>query len=300
MYNMLTMSPCNLCPRECGADRSKQPGYCGCKDKIKVARAAPHYWEEPCISGTRGSGTVFFSGCALKCCYCQNFDISVEGRGKEVSVERLAEIFLELQAMGVHNINLVTASHYLTEVIKALETAKPRLNIPVVYNTSGYERIETIEALKGYVDVYLPDIKYFSASLSHKYSKAVDYFSVASAAVKQMAEQTGKLEFDEQGILRKGVIIRHLVLPGAKEDSISILKWISANIPKDAFLLSLLCQYTPLFKADEYKEIDRRVTNYEYNAVVSEAVRLGIDGGFMQSRGSAKKEYTPPFDLDGV
>ncbi len=300
MENMLTMSPCNLCPRECGADRPKQPGYCGSKDTIKVARAAPHYWEEPCISGTRGSGTVFFSGCTLRCCYCQNFDISSEGRGKEISIERLAQIFLELQAKGVHNINLVTASHYLTKVIKALDIAKPELNIPVVYNTSGYERMEAIEALRGYVDVYLPDIKYFSASLSHRYSKAVDYFSVASAAVKQMAKQAGKLEFDKNGILRKGMIIRHLVLPGSKEDSISILRWLSANISKDAFLLSLLSQYTPLFKTGNYEEIDRSITTYEYEAVVSEALRLGMDSGFMQRRGCAKKEYTPPFDLEGV
>jgi putative pyruvate formate lyase activating enzyme len=300
MDTMLTMSPCNLCPRECGADRTNQQGYCGCGDGIRVARAAPHFWEEPCISGTRGSGTVFFSGCALKCCYCQNSDISSGGFGRDISSKRLAEIFLELQAKGVHNINLVTASQYLTGVIEALDMARPGLNIPVVYNTSGYERAEAVEALKGYVDVYLPDIKYYSRELSHRYSKAVDYFSVASEAVKRMAEQAGRLEFDDDGVMRSGLIIRHLVLPGAKEDSMRILNWISENIPKDAFLLSLLSQYTPAYKAGGHSEINRRVTTYEYETVVNEAVRLGLDNGFIQRRSSAKSEYTPPFDLEGV
>lgn len=296
----LTTSPCNLCPRECGADRTKQAGFCGCAGGIKVARAAPHFWEEPCISGAQGSGTVFFSGCTLKCCYCQNHDISSGGFGREISPERLADIFLELQAKGVHNINLVTASQYLTGVKQALDIARPTLRIPVVYNTSGYERVEAIEALSGYVDIFLPDIKYYSRELSHRYSKAVDYFSVASKAVKRMAEQAGVVTYDGQGIMQSGVIIRHLVLPGAKQDSIRILRWISDNIPKDRFVLSLLCQYTPAYKAGEHSEINRRVTTYEYEAVLNEAVRLGLESGFMQRRSSAKREYTPPFDLEGV
>lgn len=294
------MSPCNLCPRECGADRTKQRGYCGCGDSIKVARAAPHFWEEPCISGAKGSGAVFFSGCTLKCCYCQNHDISSGGYGKRVSPERLAEIFLELQAKRVHNINLVTASQYLVGIRQALDIAKPNLRIPVVYNTSGYERLEAIDALEGYIHVYLPDIKYYSGALSHRYSKAADYFAVASAAVKRMAAQAGRLKFNGEGMIQSGVIIRHLVLPGAKEDSINILRWISDNIPEGSFLLSLMSQYTPSFKAGEYGEIDRRVTTYEYEAVINEAIKLGLKSGFMQRRSSAKREYTPPFDLEGV
>jgi putative pyruvate formate lyase activating enzyme len=294
------MNPCNLCPRECGADRTKRLGFCGSGSGIKIARAAPHFWEEPCISGTRGSGTVFFSGCTLKCCYCQNYDISGAGFGREVSPERLADIFLELQAKRVHNINLVTASQYIMGVRRALDIARPKLCIPVVYNTSGYERAQAIDALERYADIYLPDIKYYSSELSQRYSKAADYFETASAAVKRMTEQTGVVAFDENGIMRRGVIIRHLVLPGAKDDSIRILRWISDNLPKDAFLLSLMSQYTPAYKACEHREINRRVTTYEYEAALSEAVRLGLDNGFMQRRGSAKKEYTPPFDLEGV
>ncbi len=297
---MLSTSPCNLCPRECGVNRNTRPGYCGSGSEIKTARAAPHYWEEPCISGTKGSGTVFFSGCGLKCCYCQNYKISSEGYGREVTPERLADIFLELQGKGVHNINLVTAAQYLPGLLRALDIAKPKLRVPVVYNTSGYERIEAIRALEGYVGIYLPDIKYFSPQLSQAYSKAKDYFDIASAAVKEMIRQTGAIEYDEQGIMQRGVIIRHMVLPGHREDSIDILRWISNNLPEDKFLLSLMSQYTPAFRATEHCGINRRVTTYEYECVVKEALRLGLSSGFVQQRSSAKEEYTPPFDLEGV
>lgn len=297
---MLSMDLCNLCPRECGVDRKTASGFCGCGGNIKVARAAPHFWEEPCISGTKGSGTVFFSGCSLKCCYCQNYNISSENFGREITPERLAEIFIELQYKGVHNINLVTAAQYLTGVMQALDIAKPKLHIPVVYNSSGYERVEAVRALKGYVDIFLPDIKYFSPELSQKYSKASDYFEVASAAVKEMIEQTGEIELDADGIMQKGVVIRHMVLPGAREDSINILRWMSERLPKDRYMLSLMSQYTPVFKAAEHAEINRRLTTFEYDSVVKEAIRLGMDNGFIQQRSSAKKEYTPPFDLEGV
>lgn len=297
---MLSMNPCNLCPRECGADRDTSSGYCGCGGGIKIARAALHFWEEPCISGARGSGAIFFSGCGLKCCYCQNYMISGEGYGREITAERLAQVFLELQDKGAHNINLVTAAHHLTGVIKALDIAKPGLHIPVVYNTSGYERIGAINALDGYVDIYLPDIKYFSPEISLEYSQAEDYFEIASAAVKEMIEQIGAIEFDEQGVMQRGVIIRHMVLPGSREDSIKILRWMSDNLPKNKFLLSLMSQYTPVHKAAEHAEINRRVTTFEYESVVKEALRLGLDNGFIQQKSSAKKEYTPPFDLEGV
>jgi putative pyruvate formate lyase activating enzyme len=296
----LKLNPCNLCPRECGADRESAFGFCGYGNEIKAARAAPHFWEEPCISGSSGSGAVFFSGCPLKCCYCQNFEISCKGYGREITAERLAEIFLELQDRGVHNINLVTAAQYLTGVIKALDIARPGLHIPVVYNSSGYERAEAVKALKGYVDIYLPDIKYFSPEISQDYSKAKDYFNIASAAVKEMVRQTGTVGYDKQGVMQKGVIIRHMVLPGAREDSIRILKWMSGSLPKDKFLLSLMSQYTPMFRAEEYGGINRRVTTFEYESVVKEALRLGLDNGFIQRRSSAKSGYTPVFDFEGV
>ncbi len=297
---MLSLNTCNLCPRECGVDRATQQGFCKCGSRIKVARAALHFWEEPCISGTRGSGTVFFSGCTLQCCYCQNRRISSEGFGKEISEMRLAEIFLELQEKGAHNINLVTATQYIFQVLRALDMVKSKLHIPVVYNCGGYERIETIRAMKGYVDIFLPDLKYYSSELSYNYSKAKDYFEVASASIKEMISQTGGLKFDKSGIMQKGVIIRHLVLPGSRKDSFLILEWMSENLPKEKFLLSLMSQFTPAVKSPEYKELNRRITTFEYESVVKEAIRLGLSSGFMQERSSAKEEYTPPFDLEGV
>ena len=291
---------CTLCPRTCGVNRENETGFCGCGPVLKVARAALHQWEEPCISGSRGSGTVFFSGCTLKCCFCQNYQISCEGHGKEISVERLRDIFWELQDQGAHNINLVTATQYLPLVLKALDLAKPRLAIPVVYNCGGYERVETIRALKGYVDIYLPDLKYKSPELSAKYSRAGDYFAVASQAIQAMAEQTGPLEWDQDGLLKCGVIVRHMVLPGAREDSISLLQWMAKELPRDSFLISIMSQYTPFYKSGEHREINRRITSFEYNKVVDAALSLGLDQGFMQQRSSAKEEYTPPFDLEGV
>jgi putative pyruvate formate lyase activating enzyme len=297
---MLSVNPCNLCPRECGVDRVDQLGFCKCSSKLKVARAALHFWEEPCISGNNGSGTVFFSGCTLKCCYCQNFKISSECFGKEISARRLGEIFLELQEKGAHNINLVTATQYITQVLQALDMVKLKLHIPVVYNCGGYERVETIRELKGYIDIFLPDFKYYSNELSWKYSKAKDYFEVTSQAIKEMISQTGGINFDDEGIMQRGVIIRHLVIPGARKDSFLILKWINENLPKDKYLLSLMSQYTPNNKSLEYKELNRRITTFEYKSVVEEAIRLGLSNGFMQEKSSAKEEYTPPFDLEGV
>ncbi|MBP1761380.1 MAG: radical protein [Firmicutes bacterium] len=296
----LISSPCNLCPRMCGVDRTLQSGFCQSSRRMKVARAALHFWEEPCISGTRGSGTIFFSGCTLRCCYCQNYRISSEGIGQEISVPRLAEICLELQHKGAHNINLVTASQYLDQVLPALDLIRGELHIPVLYNSSGYERIEVIRALKGYVSIYLPDFKYANNDLARKYSHAKDYFEVAAAAIKEMIDQTGKPVFDEKGIMLKGVIIRHLVLPGARKDSFAVLQWISDNLPRDKFMLSLMSQYTPTYNSKEHKEINRRITTYEYESVVQEAVRLGLDNGFMQERSSAREDYTPPFDLEGI
>ena len=297
---MLSTNPCNLCPRQCGVNRNIETGYCGCGSSIKAARATLHMWEEPCISGSHGSGTVFFSGCTLGCVYCQNYEISHGGAGKEISAERLAQIFLELQAQGAHNINLVSATPYLSGVCRALDMAKPALRIPVVYNCGGYERVETIRELAGYVDVYLPDIKYFSGELSQRYSGAQDYFDMASKAVREMISQTDGLEYDDEGMLQRGVIIRHLVLPGARHDSMAILQWMAAELPKGKYLLSLMSQYTPFGRAQDFSEINRRVTSMEYDSVVAEAVRLELSDGFMQRRGSASEAYIPPFNMEGI
>ena len=291
---------CSLCPRNCQVDRSKKVGFCKSSDKIKVARAALHYWEEPCISGVEGSGTVFFSGCNLNCCFCQNYNISNDCFGKEISVDRLGEIFLELQDNGANNINLVTAVQYVPSIIEALDKVKHKLHIPVVYNNGGYESVETLELLKDYVDIYLPDIKYFDSDIAKRYSKAGDYFERATEAVLKMIDNAGELKFNKEGIMQRGVIVRHMVLPSCYKDSIKILNWITDNLPKDKFLISLMSQYTPFYKAEKYPEINRRVTSYEYNKVVDEALKLGLDKGYLQEKTSAKEEYTPPFDLEGV
>ncbi|MBE5926868.1 MAG: radical SAM protein [Lachnospiraceae bacterium] len=290
---------CTLCPRECKVNRDIVAGYCGCDNKIRVARAALHFWEEPCISGEKGSGTVFFSGCNLRCCYCQNYTLSHQRFGKEVSSERLGEIFLELQDKGANNINLVTPTHYVDKIIKVLDNIRKDLKIPVVYNCGGYEKINTIKMLKDYVDIFLHDIKYYDNERAFKYSSAPDYFKHSSEAVNEMIRITGN-PIIKDGIMKKGVIIRHLVLPGGKEDSMSILNWINHNLKKDSYILSLMNQYTPYYKSIEHPEINRRLTTYEYEKVLNYAIELGLTNGYMQERSSAKKEYTPEFDLTGV
>lgn len=291
---------CSLCPRNCHIDRTSSFGFCQSSSQIKAARAALHHWEEPCISGTRGSGAIFFSGCTLRCCFCQNYNISSETYGKEISEQKLAQIFLELQNQGAHNINLVTATQYLPSILNALDLIKNQLHIPVVYNSSGYEKPETIRLLKDYVDIYLPDLKYFNSELSRKYSKAEDYFEIASCAIKLMIEQTGAPVFDSDGMLQKGVIVRHLVLPNCRKDSITLLHWIKEALPDKSYLISLLSQYTPFYKSHEYPELNRRITTYEYESILKEAISLGLVEGFMQEKSSAKEEYTPPFNLEGL
>ena len=300
MNSLLDITCCQLCPRTCKVNRTVSTGFCGCTNEVKAARAALHLWEEPCISGTQGSGTVFFSGCTLKCCFCQNSQISSENFGKTLSISQLSEIFLKLQEEGAHNLNLVTPTQYLPFIIEALDNIKKLLSIPVIYNCGGYERPEVISLLKDYVDIYMPDLKYYDASLSFSYSKAKDYFSFASKAIQKMIEQTGVPTFNKEGILQKGVLIRHLVLPGCKEDSMKLLEWISETLPKDSFLLSLLSQYTPVYKASMYPKINRKVTTYEYNKVLDKAISLGLTQGFMQERSSASSAYTPSFQLEGL
>ena len=296
----MEMTECRLCPRQCGVDRSKRTGYCGVSDRVKLARAALHFWEEPCISGERGSGTVFFSGCALKCVFCQNYQLSAGHFGKEVSIQRLAEIFLELQQQGAHNINLVTGGHYVPQIVQALELVRKDLKIPVVYNSSGYETVETLRQLKGYVDIYLPDLKYYSPERSARYSNAKDYFAVASQAVQEMFSQVGPVQFDEQGMLQKGVIVRHMVMPNGVEDTMDILTWIAENLPLDDILVSVMSQYTPFYKSADYPEINRRLTQEEYDRVLDWMECMGIEQGFVQELSSAKEEYTPDFSLQGV
>ena len=296
----MEMTECRLCPRQCGVDRSKQTGYCGVSDRVKLARAALHFWEEPCISGERGSGTVFFSGCALKCVFCQNYQLSAGHFGKEVSIQWLAEIFLELQQQGAHNINLVTGGHYVPQIVQALELVRKDLKIPVVYNSSGYETVETLRQLKGYVDIYLPDLKYYSPERSARYSNAKDYFAVASQAVQEMFSQVGPVQFDEQGMLQKGVVVRHMVMPNGVEDTMDILTWIAEHLPLDDILVSVMSQYTPFYKSADYPEINRRLTQEEYDRVLDWMECMGIEQGFVQELSSAKEEYTPDFSLQGV
>ena len=291
---------CTLCPRACGADRTRTRGLCGGGAKIRVARAALHFWEEPCISGTRGSGTVFFSGCPLQCCYCQNFSISAQNFGKEISTRALADIFLRLQEQGAHNINLVTAEHYLPWVLEALDLAAPGLTIPIVYNTGGYETPQALNALRDIVDVWLTDIKYVSSDLSSEYSGAPDYFEVASAAAQTMCQMAGPPVLDKDGLLQKGVIVRHLALPGALDDTKAVLDFMATRLPRGGFLTSLMSQYTPFYKAREHKALARRISTYEYRQAVNYAVELGLTQGYMQEKSSAKEEYTPAFDLEGV
>ena len=296
----MEMTECRLCPRQCGVDRSKRTGYCGVSYRVKLARAALHFWEEPCISGERGSGTVFFSGCALKCVFCQNYQLSAGHFGKEVSIQRLAEIFLELQQQGAHNINLVTGGHYVPQIVQALELVRKDLKIPVVYNSSGYETVETLRQLKGYVDIYLPDLKYYSPERSARYSNARDYFAVASQAVQEMFSQVGPVQFDEQGMLQKGVVVRHMVMPNGVEDTMDILTWIAEHLPLDDILVSVMSQYTPFYKSADYSEINRRLTQEEYDRVLDWMECMGIEQGFVQELSSAKEEYTPDFSLQGV
>lgn len=289
-----------LCPRKCGVDRSVVTGFCGAGNEVIIARASLHKWEEPCISYKNGAGTVFFSGCNLHCCFCQNNKISNELFGKIISDEKLADIFLSLQDMGADNIDLVTPTHFINNIINALDKVKHKLSIPVVYNCGGYELVDTIKKLNGYIDIYLPDIKYFSPDISAKYSNAPDYFEAASDAVLAMMSQVGKLCFNDEGGLMKGTVIRHMVLPSHRHDSIDIMDWIAENTSSNDVLVSIMNQYTPFdFISDEYPELKRRITKMEYNSVVDHAAELGING-FSQQKSSASEEYVPDFDLTGI
>ena len=295
-----SLSSCELCPRRCKANRETGTGFCQGGSSVKLAKAALHHWEEPCISGTRGSGTVFFSGCPLRCCFCQNYPISSENFGAEISVTRLSQVFLELQEQGAHNINLVNPTHYVPWILEALELARPQLRIPLVYNSGGYERVEILRELEGVVDIYLPDLKFYSSEASAKYARAPDYFSVASKAILEMYRQVGRAQYDAQGLLKKGLIIRHLAMPSLKDDSIQLLRWIHENLPGEDILVSVMSQYLPCYHSGDYPEINRRISTYEYRKILEELERLGFSNGYTQQREAAVDAYIPDFDLSGV
>lgn len=292
---------CSLCPRMCGTDRAAgQKGFCGGGNLVRVARAALHYWEEPCISGESGSGTVFFSGCTMRCVFCQNKEISRGEAGKEITIERLAEIYLELAAKGANNINLVTPMHYAPQITAALNIARKNgLTLPIVWNTGGWERRESIAAVRDYADIWLSDFKYFDSSLGESLSKAPNYFSVAAAALDQMVKQTCEPVFDENDMMRRGVIVRHLMLPGHLDDTKNVLRFLYENYG-DSIWISIMNQYTPMCSDPRFPELSRTVSDEEYNEAIDFACELGIENAFVQEGGTVDESFIPPFDLSGV
>ncbi len=299
---MDALNNCRLCARNCGVNRNAgQKGYCGYDSRLFLARAALHMWEEPVISGKNGSGAVFFSGCSLKCVYCQNHNIAVGRVGREISTDRLAEIFLELKEKGAHNINLVTPTHYVPQIIIAITMAKDMgLDIPIVYNTASYENTDTIKSLDGLVDIYLADLKYYDSGISARYSNAPDYFKTASAAIDEMYRQTGKTVVDdESGLMKKGLIVRHLVLPGHVKDSGRVISYLYSRYENNIFY-SIMNQYTPIVHSAEYPEIDRKLTDREYDEVVDYAIDIGVENGFIQEGETAKESFIPEFDMEGL
>lgn len=291
------MSNCTLCPYNCNVDRNEKLGVCKADAKVKIALASLHFYEEPCISGTNGSGTIFFSCCNLQCVYCQNYEISNENKGKEISIEHLAELFINQQNKGAHNINLVSPTPYVLDIIEAIKIARKNgLRLPIVYNTSGYEKVETLKLLEGYIDVYLPDFKYFDDSIAIKYSKAPNYLEIVTNALKEMYRQVGVPVLDENGIIQKGLIIRHLVLPNNIQNSKNVLKWIKENMDNNVFV-SAMAQYFPCYKAKHMDELNRKLTKEEYEEVEQYLYSLDLENGYIQELGEHEEEYVPTFDL---
>lgn len=288
---------CNLCPRGCGADRQSRMGVCGTGTLPKLARAGVHLWEEPCISGERGSGTVFFSGCSLRCVFCQNYPISIGGYGKEITAKRLREIFLELCEKGVHNVNLVNPTHFVTAIAEALADPLP---VPVVYNSSGYERPKTLKLLEGKIQIYLPDMKYSKSDAAKRYSHAEDYPDTAKRAIEEMYRQTGPYQMGTDGILQRGVVVRHLILPGNLQNTYGVIDWFRETFQPGQALFSLMSQYIPCGRAEDYPEINRKITAREYHKAQDYLFESGIEDGFVQSRKSAAETFVPVWDLEGV
>ncbi len=285
---------CNLCPRNCNINREKEHGYCHANNKLKIARAALHYYEEPCISGTNGSGAIFFTYCNLKCIFCQNYEISTKNIGKEISIEKLSDICLNLQNQGANNINLVTPTHYIPLIKEALIKAKNKgLTIPIIYNTSGYEKVSSLKLLEGLIDIYIPDLKYKSEILGKKYSNAPDYFNITTKAIKEMYRQVGKPKFSKEGIMQKGLIVRHLAIPENEKDSKEILSYLY-NTYKNNIYISLMNQYTPIRKT-KYNELNRKLSKKEYYNLIDYAISLGIENCFVQEEGTQKKSFIPDF-----
>ena len=293
------ISKCEICPRKCKVNRYEKKGYCRCDDKVRIALVSKHYFEEPCISGRNGSGTIFFSNCNLNCIFCQNHDISQGGKGIDVTVERLAEIMLEQQKRGANNINLVTPTMYVEQIIKAIDIAKDDgLNIPIVYNTNGYEEVETIKKLNGYIDIYLPDFKYFTNELAIKYSKATNYFEKVTSVLLEMQSQFDEYVFDGE-IMKKGMIVRHLVLPNHIQNSKNVLKWIKENLREDIYV-SVMAQYFPTYKAVGDELIGRKLSFSEYRKIEQYFYGLDIKNGYIQDLGKHEEEFVPDFNMDNV
>ena len=292
------MKKCEICPHNCKVNRLEgEVGRCKCSDKIKIALASVHHFEEPCISGKNGSGTVFFSNCNLSCMFCQNYEISQEGKGVEISIDELSDIFIKQQEKGVHNINLVTPTMYVYQIIEAIKIARGKgLNIPIIYNSNGYENVQTIKDLEGYIDVYLPDLKYYDNDLGLKYSGIKNYFEYASKAILEMYNQVRCPKFDKDGNIIKGLMIRHLVLPNNINNSKKVLNWIKENINEDVYI-NIMAQYFPTYKAKEIKELNRKLSKKEYEEIENYVFELDIKNGYMQELGEHEEEYVPDFDL---
>lgn len=291
------LEKCTICPHNCGINRTNnQIGRCKSKDTVKIALYSTHNFEEPCISGKKGSGTVFFSNCNMNCVFCQNYEISQQGKGKEITIEELAEIFIKQQEKDVENINLVTPTSYVPQIIEAIKIARNKgLKLPIVYNTNGYEKVETLEMLEGYVDIYLPDFKYSDNKLAKRLSKVDNYFEIATRALKEMYRQTGKAVFDDRGIMQKGMIIRHLVLPNHILNSRRVLKWINENM-HDVYV-SVMAQYFPTYKAKDIEDINRKLTKEEYEQIENYLYRLDLENGYIQELGEHEEEYVPKWDI---
>lgn len=291
---------CSLCPRNCLCDRDNQTGYCGQTNAVRVARAALHFWEEPCISGEEGSGTVFFSGCSLRCIFCQNYEIASGDTGKEITVDRLSDIFIELQDKKANNINLVTGDHFVPQIAYAVGKAREKgLKIPVVYNTGGYIKTETLKLLKGIADIYLPDFKYFKSDTALNFSNASDYVETVKKAIEEMLSQTGNPVYDSRGIMKKGVIVRNMIIPGHTDESKEIIKYLYSEYG-DRIVLSIMNQYTPMKRFERFPELNRKVSESEYDDVLNYAISIGVSEAYIQEGDTADESFIPKFDMEGV
>lgn len=287
---------CTICPHNCKINRTKNPGRCKSTDKIKIALYSIHNFEEPCISGEKGSGTIFFSNCNMNCVFCQNYEISQLGRGKEITIEELANVMIKQQERNVQNINLVTPTSYALHIVEAIKIARKKgLKIPIVYNTNGYESVETLKLLEGYVDIYLPDLKYYYDDLAKKYSKVDNYFEIATKAIQEMYRQVGTPVLDENGVMKKGLMIRHLILPNEVQNSKKVLKWVKENIDSNVYV-SIMAQYFPTYKAKEIPEIARKITKEEYEKVENYLYELDLENGYIQELGEHEEEYVPTWE----